>query len=95
MPRFLYKVEQVIEISRRCVAAEPGIKAKTPGIRPGVALELRRPDGSIIDTYISAIPFVTTQDSQHPIKFTFPPGLTKLDIPIGTEVWLKNPSQTA
>ena len=90
MAQFLYKVDEVIQLGRNCIIANPGIPSHIQGIRPGRALELRRPDGSMVETYISAIPYITPHDPKRPIHFTFPPGLMKQDVPVGTEVWLRD-----
>ena len=87
MSEFLYRVDDVFDLSGRCVVATPGIPSKTTGIRNGTPLELRRPDGSILQTQIAEIAFVDPYDPERPIQFSFPPELKKHDIPIGTEVW--------
>ena len=88
MPELLYRVDDVFDLGGRCVVATPGIPPETPGIRNGTLLELRRPDGSVVQTQIADIAFVSPYDPKRPIQFSFPPGLKKQDIPVGTEVWM-------
>ncbi len=88
MPQFLYVVTEVFDIAGRFVIAVPGIPPETQGIRKHTALELRRPDGSILPTRVQDVAMVSPYDPRRPIQFSFPPGLTKADIPVGTEVWL-------
>ena len=88
MPEFLYQVDGVFDLGGRCVVATPGIPPTTQGIRNGTPLELRRPDGSVVRTQIADIAFVNPYDPKRPIQFSFPPSLTKQDIPVGTEVWM-------
>jgi hypothetical protein len=95
MPEFLYKVDDVFDIGGRLTMATPGIPPKTPGIRNGVAIELRRPDGTIIETQIGSIAIVDPYDPKRPIQFSFPAGLTKQDVPVGTEVWLRDEKAVA
>jgi len=88
MPQFLYTVSDVFDIAGRFVAAVPGIPPETPGIRDGTPLELRRPDGSILSSHIQDIAMISPYDHRRPIQFSFPPEITKHDLPVGTEVWL-------
>ncbi len=95
MPQFFYTVTDVFDIGGRFIVAVPGIPPETPGISKATPLELRRPDGSILSTCIQDIAMVSPYDPKRPIQFSFPPGLTKHDVPVGTEVWLTDGTPAA
>ena len=88
MSRFLYKVDEVFHLGGQYVTATPGIPPETHGIKNGISIELRRPDGSVIRTEIAHVAFVDPYDPKRPIQFSFPPEIKAHDIPIGTEVWM-------
>ena len=91
--RFLCVVEDVFDITGRGCVLAPGLDEKSP---PGINLhakdpiELRRPDGSIIRTYLDSIEFLDGPNKRVCIPICLPPCFRKSDIPIGTEVWLLN-----
>ena len=95
MPQFLYTVAEVFDVAGRFIVAVPGIPPETAGIRGGTPLELHRPDGSVLSTHIDSIAMVSPYDPKRPIQFSFPPGLTKQDLPVGTEVWLSDGTSAA
>ena len=53
-------------------------------------IQLRTPDGRILNTHVGGIEMVCgpkiDRSRMHPILL--PPGFSKQDVPIGTEVWL-------
>ena len=89
MPEFLYRVDDVFDLGGGGIVATPGIPPETPDIRNGTLLELCKPDGTVVETHIAAIAIVDPYDPKRPIQFSFPAGLKKQDIPVGTEVWVR------
>ena len=87
MWQFLSKVEDTFLITDRGLIIVPGIPRNEKGwkLSDGEPLELRRPDGTSLQTTIAAIELGGRG------KFTailLPRELTKDDVPIGTEVWV-------
>ena len=87
MARLLFVVEDTFHIEGRGVVPIPGI---TPvdgeKFRIGDQILLKRPDGSQFGWQISGMELLTPP----PPNFDFAillKGLTKDDVPIGTEVW--------
>jgi hypothetical protein len=88
MSRLVFKVGDVFSIKGRgivLVAAEPVAKHQCPGCRRGSRIELRRPGLPALRTEVDAVPI--SQDSLD-IFIRRPSGLSKPDVPVGTEVWL-------
>jgi hypothetical protein len=91
--RFLCRVEDVFEITGRGCVLTPGVSEATPGdikVRADDAIELRRPDGSVLHTRIHALEFLDGPGKRSCVPVILPPELTKSDVPIGTEIWLEN-----
>jgi hypothetical protein len=55
------------------------------GVKAGDPLELRRPDGTTIRTTLYAFDWPSPMRGQWGLSVNKP--LTKMDIPVGTEVW--------
>jgi hypothetical protein len=91
--RILFKVEDVFEVSGRGYVITPVIPADaTFEIRAKDPIQLRTPDGHVLDTYIAAIEFLKLQDGGGcRTAIMLPRDLVKQDIPTGTEVWLLEP----
>ena len=91
--KFLCKVEDVVEIEDRGCVLVPGMTDKTSEdveIRAHEPIQLRRPDGSVVQTHIHAIEFLDGPNKSWCVPILLPPEFVKADIPIGTEVWLEN-----
>ena len=90
---FLCKVEASFLVPRRAgISILPGLPFKEPGmprVRVNDKIELRTPNGTVIDTYIAAIAHAKTTDgSVYPIQL--PADIKKEDVPPGTEmIWLE------
>ena len=88
----LCKVEDVFEIEGRGCVLVPGISDSVPKdfvVRFGDLIELRKADGSVVRTHIYGIEILDgTNRRKVCTPILLPPEFTKLDIPIGTEVWL-------
>ena len=83
------------------MTAQPDLE----GLTSGAALELRRPDGSVVRTtllkYGASVTrgedgkFYCPADENGPIwtiVFTLPPDVCSEDVPPGTEVWVEPPA---
>ena len=87
---FLSKVEDTFTITGRgCVvvpvAPRPDCDFR---LRPRSPIQLRRPDGRILDTYIAALEMVCGPEVKGRMAFLLPAEITKQDVPKGTEIWL-------
>jgi len=85
----LFVVEGTFTIFGRGIALLPGVPKHEPGPRvaPGMSIELRRPDGTILATTIRAIEWFQTPP-QPAAPLLMPPEIAKEEVPEGTEVWL-------
>jgi translation elongation factor EF-Tu-like GTPase len=89
----LFKVENVFGISGRGCAIVPAVSAGVDfGIRAKDEIQLRTPDGHVIDTHIASIELLKPQDgSACRMAIMLPRDLVPQDVPTGTEVWLLLP----
>jgi hypothetical protein len=82
----LMTVEDVFDLGDRTVLT-PGVASGGPIFRNGQRVELVRPDGSRFESTV----FCEVVSASKPPEFrplAVGPGVTKDDVPIGTEVWL-------
>ena len=87
----LSRVEDVFEIEGRGCVPVPGISEsvlKDVIVRRGDAIELRKPDGSSVQTHVAAVEFLDRVDQTSCIAVVLPAGFSKRDIPVGTAIWL-------
>jgi len=86
----LFKVEDVFDLSGRgCVLAPQIFSNVDVKVHAKDQLQLRTPDGKVLDTHIASIELGKPQDGSPCRAFIMlPRELGKEDIPIGTEVWL-------
>ena len=88
----LSKVEDVFEIEGRGCVLVPGISDSVPKdvvIRRADPIELRKPDGSVVQTRIEAVEMVDCLDrTKSSVAVVLPLEVSKRDIPVGTEIWL-------
>jgi hypothetical protein len=87
MPTFLFIVDDVFDISGQSVIPTPGVPVSIRGIRNGLPIELRRPDGTVLQTEIASVPMLDPYDPKRPTQIALR-GITKQDIPVGTEIWM-------
>jgi hypothetical protein len=85
----LFVVQGTFTVFGRGIALLPGVPKYEPGPRvaPGMSIELRRPDGTILATTIRAIEWFQTAP-QRAAPLQLPPEIAKEEVPDGTEVWL-------
>ena len=89
MPTFLFAVDDVLDISGRYVMPVPGVPVSIPGVRKGLPIELRRPDGTVLLTEVASIPLLDPYDPKRPIQICIA-GISKSDVPVGTEIWMRD-----
>jgi len=91
----LFVVEGTFTLFGRGIALLPGLPKNEPRPRvaPGMSIELRRPDGTILATTIRAIEWFQTPP-QPAAPLQLPPAITKEEVPDGTEVWLADACPT-
>lgn len=82
--RLLFKVEHCFGISNRGLGIVPQGDER---YRVGDKLELRRPDGVVLNTRIVGLEFLNPMPPDHAIAVLLPVGLPKDDVSLGTEVW--------
>lgn len=86
-------VKVVFEIENRGCVIVPGVLPNDKVARRGSRIELRKPDGTTIQTEIVEMEFlhgVSPENRCFPILL--PRDISKSDIPEGTEVWLCEPA---
>jgi hypothetical protein len=91
MSHRLFVVDGTFTVFGRGIALLPGVPKYEPGPRvgPGMPIELRRPDGTVLATTIRAAEWFQTPPAPA-APLHMPPEIKKEDVPVGTEVWLNN-----
>ena len=98
---FLFSVEDRFTIEKRGIILAPGIPRNVdlPNIRDGAKIQLRKPDLTIVDTFIETIEMIRFRPEVPPEKRTIPillpENIHKFDVPIGTEVYLLDETDPA
>ena len=86
---FLFKVEEVLEISGRGCVIVPAVSEETDfKIKPRDAIQLRTPEGRTVDTHIGSVEFLKPALGPCHMAILLPPDVLKEDVPKGTDVWL-------
>jgi hypothetical protein len=87
LPAKLIVVEDVFDVGDLLLFTPPVPYAFADHIRlrAGDRLELRRPDGTVLQTSLYCIGRHSPSDGTGPIGLRKPPN--KADVPIGTEIW--------
>lgn len=92
---YLFTVADRFNITGRGTVVVPGIPQSLadPVIRRGAPLILRTPLGDIVETYLKDIEMICYSAGAKRLDATpiLLPNLHKFDIPIGTEVYLRQP----
>lgn len=87
--RLILTVEDVFDIAGRGLVLTPKIPDELGfGVRPNDPIQLRTPDGRILDTYIAGFSSGRPRGGHRIYDIVLPRDLQKRDVPIGTEVWL-------
>ena len=87
LPAKLIVVDDVFELSDGCLAFTPSVPfalADSVRLRSGYHLELRRPDGTVLQTTLYGV--VRFTPSNGTVGISLKP-FSKADVPIGTEIW--------
>lgn len=84
--RLLLAVEDVFEFQDGTVHLSPLVAIPIlEGLKAGDALELRKPDGTVIRTTLYGLDWPSPMRGQVGLSVNMP--LTKAEIPAGTEIW--------
>jgi translation elongation factor EF-Tu-like GTPase len=90
---FLFRVEDVFEITGRGSVPVPGIPhALTIPVKRGTPILLRTPDGTVVETSIRDVEMINSRRTRQGIAILVPHTIKKGGVPLGTEVWLSNPA---
>ena len=89
MSRLLFKIIDTFWMERIGLVVDVDAKSSDVCLRAGDLLELRRPDGSRLETKVAAIPRLRPNYPDRPFSFSLPGGVQKADVPVGTEVWTR------
>ena len=88
----LFTISDSFMIEGRGCVLVPGLstEAGSPNVKPGARIRLRTPTGKVINTCIRAIEFISYRQQPEIIclPILLPDGISKDDVPIGTEVIL-------
>jgi hypothetical protein len=87
MSRLLFKITETFWMEGIGLVVDVDAKYADVSLRAGDQLELRRPDGSRLETAVAAIARVRPDYPDRPFSFSLPGGVRKADVPVGTEVW--------
>jgi hypothetical protein len=83
--RFLFAVSRTFE-AKGIVCIEPLVPlASCDDLKKGDILELRKPDGSVIETTLFGLEWPIP--SRGALIMTLPPPIKKNDVPSGTQIW--------
>lgn len=87
---FLSKVEDVFQISGRGCVVEPAVPGSSVDfqLRTHDSIQLRNPDGLVLDTYIAGIEIVCGPKVRDRMAFLLPGNITTQDVSKDTEIWL-------
>jgi len=61
-------------------------------LRANDPIQLRTPDGRVLDTYVAGIEMLCGPAVKDRMAFLLPKDVTKQDVPKGTEIWLTQES---
>jgi hypothetical protein len=89
VPMMLFRVADTFQISGRglVVVADVPVRQVSDLLRQGQAIEYRRPDGTKLASTLGSFEFVALSTPDRPFAFAAAPGITREDLPAGTEVW--------
>ena len=86
---FFGTVEASFQITGRgCVLVLDRPRSSEHRLRAKDCIQLRHPDGTIIETYIAAIELSCGPNVTDRVAFLLPESIAKADVPAGTEIWL-------
>jgi len=86
---FLFKIEEVFEVTGRgCVIVPAIAEGADFKIRPRDAIQLRTPEGRTLNTHIGSVEFLKQAVGACRMAILLPSEVLKQDVPKGSEVWL-------
>jgi translation elongation factor EF-Tu-like GTPase len=86
---FLFKIEEVFEISGRgCVIVPAVADGADFKIRARDAIQLRTPEGGTLNTHVGSVEFLKPSVGTCRMAILLPTDVQKQDVPKGTDVWL-------
>jgi hypothetical protein len=87
---FLSKVEDAFQISGHGCVVVAAVSRSNLKVRLHVrdSIQLRIPDGSVLDTYVAGIEIVCGPEARDNLAFLLPEDISKQGVPAGTEIWL-------
>ena len=87
---FLSTVEDVFFISGRGCVIVPAIPRSSLDfrLRANDPIQVRTPDGRVLDTYVAGIEMSCGPAVKDAIAFLLPDNVSQQDVPKGTEIWL-------
>lgn len=86
--RLFFKVDDVFHVSGRGCVIVPSIPEGLDfKVRTKDLIELRTPDGRILQTHVASVEFAKGRNAQCRIAIMLPRDIAKQDVPIGTEIW--------
>lgn len=90
MPEFLFRVVDTFQIQGRglVVGTDTPIRNIPFVLRAGSRIEYRRPDCTSMASTIKGLEFSSPFNPNQPYGYLAANGITKADLPLGTEVWL-------
>ena len=94
MPKLIAKTDQVLEIEGRgtfvCLPKEDAWDLDpTATIHKRERIQIRTPEGRLIETYIKEIEFINRGRGRGGIALLLPREFSKRDVPESSEVWLQ------
>lgn len=86
----LSTVEDTFSISGRGCVLVPAVPRSSLDfrLRAKDPIQLRTPDGRILDTYVAGIEMLCGPAVKDQMAFLLPKNVTEQDVPKGTEIWL-------
>jgi hypothetical protein len=89
---FLSKVEHTWTITGRGCVIEP-VALTNPDlvVHNGDAIQLRRPDGQVINTHIVGVELAKQLSGPCRVVFLLSKEVVKEDVPLETEIWVNEP----
>ena len=87
---FLSKVEDVFQVPGRGCVIVPEVPPRNAdfGLRVQDSIQLRNPDGRVVNTHIVGIEMACGPAVGCRSAFLLPACITTRDVPNGTEIWL-------
>lgn len=87
MNTLLFTVVDTFMIEKRGLVLAADVRGDQVSLRVGESIELRRPDGSTVVSRVVGIARFVPYDPERTLDILLPPGISKEDVPAGTQVW--------